>query len=78
MIVVSDTSPITNLIKVNKLFVLQKLFHEIIIPPSVYKKLCEIETQKALIQSLQWVIVKEPLDKYQVAVLQETLDIGEA
>lgn len=38
MIVISDTSPITNLIQVGKLEILKELFHEIIIPEEVYEE----------------------------------------
>ena len=46
MIVVSDTSPVSNLILLKRLDILQKLFTEIIIPPAVDAEICALaETQ---------------------------------
>ena len=39
MIVVSDTSPITNLMAIGELEMLRQLFGEIIVPPEVYAEL---------------------------------------
>lgn len=78
MIVVSDTSPITNLIHVDHLFILQKLFHEIVIPKAVYEELCELETQRTVIERHVWIRVEEALDKSFTTSLEQTLDKGEA
>lgn len=37
MIVVSDTSPISNLILINQLEILERLFQEVIVPPFVHQ-----------------------------------------
>ncbi len=42
MLIVSDTSPITNLIQINLLDILKDVYQQIIIPQSVYEELCEI------------------------------------
>ena len=39
MIIISDTTPIITLLKINQLDLLQKLFQEIYIPESVYNQL---------------------------------------
>lgn len=39
MIIVSDTTPIISLIKINRLDLLQKLFGEVLIPEAVYREL---------------------------------------
>ena len=39
MIVVSDTTPIISLIKINRLDLLEKLFQEVLIPDAVYREL---------------------------------------
>lgn len=39
MIVVSDTTPIISLLKINRLDLLEKLFGEVLIPKSVYEEL---------------------------------------
>ena len=41
MIIVSDTSPITNLIRLGCLNLLEKLFIEVIIPKSVFDELAD-------------------------------------
>lgn len=43
MIVISDTTPIISLLKINQLDLLQKLFGEIWIPDTVYKELISNE-----------------------------------
>ncbi|MBO4760023.1 MAG: hypothetical protein J5505_08190 [Spirochaetaceae bacterium] len=39
MIVVSDTTPIISLIKINRLDLLEKLFKEVLIPDAVFSEL---------------------------------------
>jgi len=54
MIIVSDTSPITNLIKIDKLDLLESLFQEVIIPQAVYEELAFYEGQRKIrIQGLK-------------------------
>lgn len=78
MIVVSDTSPLTNLIQIHQLFLLKKLFDRVIITPSVYEELCEIPQQQAIISDQSWIIVKEGFNYDLVKRLEQTLDTGEA
>lgn len=44
MIVVSNTSPITNLAAINQLNLLQQLYSHIIIPEAVYQELTNVGT----------------------------------
>ena len=53
MIVVSDTSAITNLLKIDLLLILNQVYGRITIPKKVYVELCEIEEQKHIIDSLE-------------------------
>ena len=46
MLIVSDTSPITNLIQIDQLDLLKHLFGQVIIPEKVYEELCVYEAQK--------------------------------
>lgn len=46
MLIISDTSPITNLIQIGELDLLRELFTEIIIPKKVYEELANYEGQK--------------------------------
>lgn len=39
MTIVSDTTPLISLIKINRLDLLEKLFHEVLIPEAVYREL---------------------------------------
>ena len=48
-LIISDTSPVTNLIKIELLSLLRDVYGQIIIPQSVYEELCEIESQKQLL-----------------------------
>lgn len=50
MIIVSDTSAITNLYQVGKLHILKTLFQEIILPPKVFSELAEMPEQLAFIK----------------------------
>ena len=38
MIIVSDTSPISNLLIIGQLFLLQRLYNQLIIPETVYQE----------------------------------------
>jgi uncharacterized protein len=78
MIVVSDTSPISNLIQIDCLFLLEKLFGKIVIPTTVFHELCVIETQKTILGNTTWISVQEVIDANQVATLEMILDKGEA
>ncbi len=81
MIIVSDTSPISNLILIDQLDILRKLFTDVIIPPAVDK---EIKALKELgkdihaYESAEWIKVSKPIDLYKVNALQTRLDKGEA
>lgn len=39
MIIISDTTPIISLLKADQLDLLEKLFHEVVIPKAVYNEL---------------------------------------
>ncbi len=81
MIVVSDTTAISNLVQISQLYLLQILYSEVIIPESVYAEL-QILVEEALVESqdLQqnWIIVKSVEDQEKVAELRSRLDKGEA
>ena len=49
MIVVSDTSPITNLLAIQQIHILRQIYGELIIPQAVYSEMVE---QQALSQRL--------------------------
>ncbi len=80
MIVVSDTSAITNLHQIRHLFLLQRLFSNVVIPFEVYNELIAIESQKILFDSEEysWIEVKKVSDKSFVQQLEKILDRGES
>ena len=81
MIIVSDTSPVSNLILIERLDILQKLFSEIIIPTAVD---AEIQALKQFGKDLneyetsEWIKVLSPGNLQKVQSLQTKLDEGEA
>ena len=76
--IVSDTSPITNLIQVDQLELLRRVFGEIIIPQKVFEELSAYEGHKKLIELQSWILVKSVNDEAEVKILEEVLDPGEA
>lgn len=59
MIVVSDTSAITNLIQIDHLWLLREVYQNIIIPQAVYDELVSDTKNKVIIESLSWIKIKE-------------------
>lgn len=81
MIVVSDTSPITNLASVGHLELLQQLYGQIVIPPAVYRELTTAgETIPGYkeVQTFDWIAVQPVNDSEFVVSLLDQLDEGEA
>ena len=78
MLVISDTSPITNLIQIGELDLLKKLFDEIIIPKKVYQELADYEGQKREIDKREWIILKEVANTEAIRQMRKLLDPGEA
>lgn len=81
MIVVSNTSPITNLDAINQLSLLERLFGTILIPDAVFQELTDLETPvpgTEAVQRLQWIQRCQVDNLKMVASFRETLDSGEA
>lgn len=80
MIVVSDTSPITYLIKINLIHLLPALFGRVIIPKVVYDELSKVAEQKLWLESDDsgWLVVKEARDTSSVKRFNVILDRGES
>lgn len=78
MIVISDTSVITNLIRLEELNLLHDLFEKVIIPAKVYEELGKLPEQIDLINEITWIEVRKisNIDFYNRLI--ETLDAGEA
>ncbi len=84
MIIVSDTSPITNLAAIGQLDLLQKLYTEIIIPIAVYNEMVKVDKivpGAVEVQTLPWIQKQAVIDSQRVIWIQETqesIDLGEA
>jgi uncharacterized protein len=78
MIVVSDTSPISNLLQIGDLDLLRLLFQEIIIPQDVFNELCEVKTQADILSEQTWIKTSAVADSELKAELLKELDKGEA
>ena len=81
MIVVSDTSPISNLAAIGQLVIFQQLYSEVIIPTAVYQELLDsgVEDPAVLaIQTLDWIQVCSVTNAVLSQSLRASLDAGEA
>ena len=81
MIVVSDTSPLSNLLLIGRLDILQRLYQEIIIPPAVHAEVMALSSLGKDITeytSVGWIAVQEPSRKNLVTDLSFSLDLGES
>lgn len=78
MIVVSDTSPITNLLIIDRLDLLRGIFGTVIIPSAVATELNFIDDHRRVLQDLDWIKIVELKDRRLLNSLTQTLDTGEA
>jgi len=78
MLIVSDTSPITNLIQMGRLELLHQIFGEIVIPQKVFEELSVYEGHKKEIEAREWILVKSVNNRQLVKTLEQRLDSGEA
>ncbi|MDX2133757.1 MAG: hypothetical protein SFV52_03190 [Saprospiraceae bacterium] len=81
MIVVSDTTTVSALVRVERLWLLKQLFDNIIIPQAVYTELLELQHFGIDIQAIifaDWIEVTEPAPCTLLNELKVVLDPGEA
>lgn len=81
MIIVSDTSPVSNLILIERLDILHKLFDEIIIPPAVDAEIRALEQfgkDLSEYETAEWIKISAPANLQKVKTLQTNLDEGES
>ena len=65
MVVVSDTSPVSGLYRINHLFVLERLFGKVILPNSVFQEILELRSfgyDLKEILTAEWIEVKSAAD----------------
>jgi len=73
VIVISDTSVITNLVVIHHLYLLQQLYDRILIPEAVYHELADIDPPvpgTVEVQTLDWLEVLSLRDQMMVDQLQ--------
>ena len=81
MIVVSDTSPISNLIQVGRLELLHDVFGEVLIPPIVAAEILELghfEIELNEFLKATWLHTQKVEDESTIAALLVDLDEGES
>ncbi|MBP6811420.1 MAG: DUF3368 domain-containing protein [Saprospiraceae bacterium] len=78
MIVVSDTTALTNLFQIGEMHILKEVFGEIVIPEAVYRELGEIPDQLESIDSQDWINVQKVIGTDVVEMLKMHLDEGES
>lgn len=78
MVVVSDTTAITNLLKVKLLLIIKGLYGQILIPEAVYSELAALSSQKKIIDTNDWIKVVEIKNQVLYHELRQTLDQGES
>jgi uncharacterized protein len=81
MIVVSDTSPITNLALIGQLTLLQQLYGIVVIPQAVAEEIAAVIprlTNPPNILHADWIQIRQVTDETLVVSLQLELDAGEA
>jgi len=78
MVVISDTSVISNLIQLGLIDLLRDLFNEVIIPPSVKKELAAIPNHLKLLNSKTWIRTESIINTKLLDELLTHLDSGEA
>lgn len=78
MIIVSDTSPISNLLQIGEIDILRAVFDRVIIPISVYREICEVDESRRSLANLDWIEMREVTYTDLQHHLMQTLDPGEA
>jgi uncharacterized protein len=81
MIVVSNTSPISNLAALGRLSLLQQLYSNIIIPTAVADEIARVATiytQAATVPTLDWIQIQPVMNTAMVQTLLTDLDAGES
>jgi uncharacterized protein len=81
MIIVSNTSPISNLIIIGEISLLQKIYPKILIPPAVYSELTRLPSLQPTMFSLLgagWLEIQASTNLKLLDTLNQTLDSGEA
>ena len=78
MIVVSDTTPLISLLKINRTDLLEKLFGDVLIPQAVFDERFQLEADQ--IRQKKFIVVKPVNNPESVSILKRAtgLDQGES
>lgn len=83
MIVISDTTPLISLLKINRLDLLEKLFGQVQIPQGVFSELTEnprFRNEANIVKESHFINVINEIDENYVSLLRRStgLDLGES
>jgi len=78
MIVVSDTSPISNLLQIGEINLLRQIFYKIIIPTEVFAEICQIKSHQKILVKQDWIETATLANTKLKNSLMADLDSGEA
>jgi predicted nucleic acid-binding protein len=83
MIVVSDTTPLISLLKIDRLDLLENLFGQVFIPQAVFDELTDdvrFKEEADKIESKEYIIIKTVINSESVSILKKNtgLDQGES
>lgn len=81
MIIVSNTSPISNLLIVGQFELIQQIYQQVVVPPTVEREVRALQSfgiDLAIYTSATWLSVQMPTDVLLVDNLKNELDDGEA
>lgn len=78
MVVISDTSAISNLVQVKLLLIIRDLYGQIIIPKAVYEELAVMSDHRKILEKSDWIQVKDIQNRELYNQLRESLHHGEA
>ncbi|MBC6434328.1 DUF3368 domain-containing protein [Nostoc sp. HG1] len=81
MVIVSNTSPISNLAKVGQLSLMQQIYGRILIPCAVHEELLDEragETVITAVQSATWLEIQSVQNRELVDELRTRVNVGEA
>ena len=77
MVIVSNTSPISNLVLIGEIALFQQIYPKILIPPAVHIELTRLPTLQPTVDSLiftGWLEIQRPINLKLLSKLNQTLD----
>ncbi|WP_448573742.1 DUF3368 domain-containing protein [Trichothermofontia sp.] len=81
MLIVSNTSPLSNLALIGEFELLQRIYSRILISPIVYSELlCLLEIEQTILNTVNigWLGIEQPTNLSLLQTLNQVLDLGEA